>query len=212
MQKIWAFGDSFTDRFIITNNTAYTNWKGYNPKTFLELISSHYKCDVKNFAKDYGMDNYTIFNCICDNIELIEPNDLVIIGWSEPVRFRLVDTSTQKWRTILPDGYLRIKRGLPYVNGVDDEVVRSIFENRKNQLWIHEINSWIKIINKALFNTNVIHWSWYNDTRETITEETNGAVDDFHYSENGHIDLANWIIKNIESNSSTFPYKKNSII
>jgi hypothetical protein len=212
MQKIWAFGDSFTDKYILSNNTAYTNWKGYNPKTFLELISTHYNSEIKNFARDYGMDNYTIFNCICDNVHLIDTNDIVIIGWSEPVRFRLVDSSTQKWRTILPDGYLRINRGLPYVNGIDDFVIQSLFKNREHPLWLHEINSWVNIINKALIGTKIIHWSWYNNHRETITEETDNKIIDFHYSEKGHADLADWLINKIEMNESSLPYPHKSIL
>ena len=197
MKRIYVFGDSFTDANIISNNKSYLQWKGYTPKTFHQIISKKLDLEVVNFSKSYGMDNYTIFQEICDNINQMD-GSIVIINWSEPIRFRMVDTSTQKWRTIIPSSVMRLKRGLPYVNGVMNETIDDIFINRENQLWLTEINSWINIINKALLNCTVVHWTWYNNTeRETITEETNGDVVDFHYSEKGHLQLSEWILKQI---------------
>ena len=198
MKRLYVFGDSFTDTNIISNNKSYLKWKGYTPKTFHQIISEKLNLKVSNFSKSYGMDNYTIFQEICDNINDIG-NSIVIINWSEPIRFRMVDTTTQKWRTIIPLYDMRLKKGLPYVNGVKNETINDVFLNRQNHLWLKEVNSWINVINKALSNNIVIHWSWYGSTeRETITEETNGEVVDFHYSEKGHQQLAEWILTQIE--------------
>lgn len=197
MKRIYVFGDSFTDANIISNNKSYLQWKGYTPETFHQIISKKLDLEVINFSKSYGMDNYTIFQEICNNINQMD-GSIVIINWSEPVRFRMVDTSTQKWRTIIPSSVMRLKRGLPYVNGIMNETIDDIFVNRENQLWVTEINSWINIINKALSNCTVVHWTWYDNTeRETITEETNGDVVDFHYSEKGHLQLSEWILEQI---------------
>ena len=198
MKKLWVFGDSFTDQYIISNNTRYCNWKGYVPKTFSQVISEKLNLDVVNFSKSYGMDNYTIFQQICSNSNLIN-NSIIIINWSEPIRFRMVDTSLEKWRTIIPSNS-RANKGLPYVNGVDNHVVDGMFLNRSHSLYLDEVTNWITLINKALSNNIIIHWSWYNNTAyQTITNETNGDVIDFHYSELGHLDLANWILLQIEN-------------
>lgn len=213
MKKLYVFGDSFTDANIISNNKSYLQWKGYTPDTFHQIISKELNLEVVNFSKSYGMDNYTIFQEICNNINQLD-NSIVVINWSEPIRFRMVDTSTQKWRTIIPESTMRLKRGLPYVNGVMDKTIDDIFINRENKLWITEINSWIDIINKALCNNIVIHWSWYNNTeRETITEETNGIVNDFHYSEKGHQQLSKWILEKIKNGGYTkSPFLNASIL
>lgn len=212
MKNIWAFGDSFTDKRILSNNNSYTDWKGYIPKTYHEILGEELNLPVKNFAESYGMDNYTIFQTLCNNINEIN-QDIVIINWSEPVRFRLVDTSTQKWRTALPVKSSRVAKGLPYVNGVNNETILDTFTNRENQLWLTEIDSWIKLINRALSDCVVVHWTWHNNTEyQSITEETNGEVIDFHYSEKGHLDLANWILRQIKIGTNKSPYNQNSIL
>lgn len=212
MKRLFVFGDSFTDKYIISNNTRYVNWKGYVPKCYHEILGDNLGLPVINFAKSYGMDNYTIFQELCDNIHNIK-NDIVVINWSEPVRFRMVDTITGKWRTILPIKSTRIVKGLPYVNGVNDDTVEDVFANRTHPLWLKEIDSWVNIINAALHHSTVIHWSWFNDTsRETITQETNGEVLDFHYSEKGHQDLADWILKEISTGTNKGPFNRGNIL
>ena len=213
MKRLYVFGDSFTDANIISNNKSYIEWKGYTPKTFHQIISEQLNLEVNNFSKSFGMDNYTIFQEICNNINEMD-NSIVVINWSEPIRFRMVDTSTQKWRTIIPNSVMRLNKGLPYVNGVKNETIDDTFINRENQLWLTEINSWITIINKALSNSTIVHWSWYGNTdRETITDETNGEVVDFHYSEAGHLQLSNWILTQIQNGGYTkSPFLNSSLI
>lgn len=211
MGKLWFFGDSFTDRYILSNNKEYTNYKGYTPTHFTEILSKDLNLDYNNLSESYGMDNYTIFQTVCDNINYIESSDIIVIGWSEPTRFRMVDSSTGKWRTLLPTGFLRVNKGLPYVNGVDNSVVEGVFKNREHHLYLQEIESWIKLLNFALKNNKIVHWSWVNDkNRETITSETNGEVIDFHYSEKGHLDLAKDILEQLNGSPSKNPYKNNA--
>lgn len=213
MKRLYVFGDSFSDENIISNNKSYVEWKGYIPKTFHQIISDRLGLEVVNFAKNYGIDNYTIFNQICDNVDNMD-GSIVVINWSEIVRFRMVDTSTHKWRSVLGSNSMRIKKGLPFVNGMQNNTILDVIENRNHKLWITELNSWIKIINKALKNSIVIHWGWSNaNYRETITEETNGKIEDFHYSENGHLDLAEWILKQIDNGGyHKSPYLETSIL
>jgi hypothetical protein len=208
MAKLWFFGDSFTDRYILSNNKEYTNYKGYTPTHFTEILSEKLNMPYRNLSESYGMDNYTIFQTVCDNINSIQIDDILIIGWSEPTRFRMVDSSTGKWRTLLPTGFLRINKGLPYVNGVENSIVEGVFKNREHQLYLQEIESWISLINHALKSNKIAHWSWFKDNkRETITQETNGKVLDFHYSENGHIELAEDLLLQLESGPIKNPYK-----
>lgn len=208
MAKIWFFGDSFTDRYILSNNKSYVDFKGYLPKHFTEIVSENLNLPFNNFAESYGMDNYTIFQTYCDNVNYIDEEDYVVIGWSEPIRFRLVDESKQKWRTLLPNAYMRKNKGLPYVNGVDDEVVEKVFENRKNFHYINEVISWINLINKTR-KTKLVHWTWYNKKdKESIGVETKGLIDDLHYSENGHIALAKEILNSFGNSPTKNPFNQ----
>lgn len=211
MGKIWCFGDSFTDKYIISNNKQYTNWKGYIPKTYHEVLSDTLNLPT-NIIAEGGIDNYTIFSNVCKNINLLD-DSIVIIGWTEIHRFRLYDDVYKKFKSVSPYFGHRRKKGLPYINGISDSTIEEIFINRDNQEWKDEINDWVLLINKALPNSIVIHWTWStDDERESITKETNGVVEDLHYSEKGHLDLANWILQQIPKGSNRNPFLNTSII
>lgn len=213
MKRLYVFGDSFSDTHIISNNKSYLSWKGYTPLTFQQIISQSLDLEIVNFSKSFGMDNYTIMQQICNNIDYIK-DSIVIINWSEPIRFRMVDISLEKWRTIIPNSVMRLNKGLPYVNGVENNVIDGTFLNREHPLYLDEITSWIKLINKALKGNTIVHWSWYNNmSYETITEETNGEIIDFHYSEKGHFDLSFWILEQISNGGYLkSPFINNSLI
>jgi hypothetical protein len=69
--------------------------------------------------------------------------------------------------------------------------------NRESYRFAHEVDSWIKIINKALPNTDIIHWTPFGGAItkcefikcQTVSEETNMEIHDGHYSENGQREL-----------------------
>jgi hypothetical protein len=69
--------------------------------------------------------------------------------------------------------------------------------------------SWINLINKIRTN-KLVHWTWYEkENKESITLETNGVVEDLHYSENGHIKLASEIINSFNLPPIKNPYNQN---
>ena len=61
---------------------------------------------------------------------------------------------------------------------------------------------------KKICYNNFIPWKQY----QTISEETNGVIDDLHYSENGHIDLANDILNEINKSFKSLTKKPNSFV
>ena len=211
MGKIWCFGDSFTDKYILSNNKEYTNWKGYTPKTYHEVLSDTLNLNT-NIIAEGGIDNYTIFSNVCKNINSMD-DSIIIIGWTDIHRFRLYDSTFKTFKPVSPHFGHRRQKGFPYINGISDSTIEEIFINRDNPEWKDEINDWVLLINKALPNSTIIHWTWStNIKRETITEETNGVIKDFHYSESGHLDLANCILNEIPNGSNRNPFLNTSII
>jgi hypothetical protein len=212
MKRLYVFGDSFSDERIITNNKNYINWKGYTPKTFHQIISEQLGLDSHVIAEG-GIDNYTIFSSICKNINFLDQS-IVIIGWTDIHRFRLYDSTFQTFKPVSPTFGNRRKKGFPYINGVSDSTIEEIFLNRDNINWQDEINDWSLLINKALPNSIIVYWTWSDKIkRETITEETNSKIIDFHYSEKGHLELSNWIIEQIDLGGNTkSPFSKTSIL
>lgn len=229
MNKLWIFGDSFSEPFSkaksIPWKAEYIQWKGYMPNCYGEIISDKLKLQHINLAIG-GTDNYTILDSIINVLNPIDSADIIIIGWSSTLRFRLVNTNNT-FNTILP---LRVDNGVKLNKEVFPlELSKSTLEelavNRDNLIYIDELNNYIKLLNFAFPNNKIIHWSPFLrqekdgllNTRsnsisnlnhlERVTEETSGKIDDYHYSENGHIVLAEEFL-NIIKNYKIENFKK----
>ena len=211
MSKLWIFGDSFS----ASNNRAnveswrrkYIKWKGYIPKVWPEYLNETLNYRLINLSIS-GTDNYTIFDTIIDNIDKIEPNDIVIIGWTSTLRFRLIDRN-DNFNTLRPSHISdksTLDTSFEYKN-ISLDTINQILVNRDNILYEYELNRFIKIINLYLKNVKVLHWSPFQihqpnlkikridglDLLETITIESNNELIDYHYSESAHIELSNKI-------------------
>jgi hypothetical protein len=202
MVTLWTFGDSFTDSYnpIFEWADKYIKFKGYKPKVYPDLIAGELGYNLKNKAVA-GSSNQSILQAICDNVDLIKPGDVIIIGWSSPIRFRLVN-QYDNWQDIIPQ-MLKFNK----ISDVNTESIIEILENRTHKKYCDEVNSWIKLINKSLEQCRVIHWKYHSENIkaeplrdfQTIDEETNGEINDYHYSENGHIVLAKRLIEILNS-------------
>ena len=222
MQSLWIFGDSFSTTFEIkeTDNQIsnwrkeYIDWKGFLPKSFSEILSDKLNIHTNNQSCG-GFDNYSIFETLIDNIDIIQPNDIIIIGWSSPIRYRLVNKENKFnplhtwWYSANEEALLKL--------GISQSTINEIFINRNENisLYINEINSFIKIINKALSSNTIIHWTPFYESKknglnvisipllERIEDETNLEITDAHFSERAHLLLSEYflnIIKNLPQN------------
>jgi hypothetical protein len=194
--KIWVFGDSYSKKFEDKYgwDKKYTQLKGYFPKTFSELISNDLQIELKNYA-EYGNCNNDIFHSIVNVIYEIKKNDLVFIQWANTKRFRLVDKSGE-FRTI----QFGWDREYDFFNE-KKETINEILSNRESANYFNEIDDWTKIINLALPKRKIIFWSPLTENVinfhhfTTIAEETNFEINDQHYGEVGHQELANYFLK-----------------
>jgi hypothetical protein len=123
-----------------------------------------------------------------ENYSKIKPDDIVIFGWTELTRMLVpfeIDKDKYIWRsTIFPNNFLSQK--------TNDEiaVMLNVEIYREKQM------ETIKFIEKILPNNITINWTWSTIPHEhslTITKETNGLLNDFHYGEEGHRFLFNKI-------------------
>ena len=229
MNKLWIFGDSFSEPFskvkALLWKTKYIQWKGYMPKCYGEVISDKLKLKHINLAIG-GTDNYTILDTIINVLNSIEPDDIIIIGWSSTLRFRLVN-KTNTFNTILPGARYTLDDFSSNVE-LSKSTLEELAVNRDNSIYIDELNNYIKLLNFAFPNNKIIHWSPFfrqeiggilttrsninsnlNHLKnlERVTDETKGEINDYHYSENGHIILAEEFI-NIIKNYETPKIKK----
>lgn len=185
MNTLWIFGDSFSAPF--SNNysvewaTPYIKWKGYEPNVFGDIIASNLDMKLQNHAKG-GSDNYTIFETIAKHSNDIENDDIIIVGWSSLIRYRVIGPNGD-WKTILP---------------MDDDSYSQLMIYRDDSINpLKEIKSWMSLLTK-LYGKRILYWSpaITNDNDiyspkdlgiiEHISQETMGMLTDSHYSERGH--------------------------
>ncbi len=217
--KLWAFGDSFTESFETQTglNEDYKKWKGYIPKNYVDFISENLQIEKINKGKG-GTSNITILSSLIKNINEIEDGDIVIVGWTSLNRFRIIDMGENFFDFIGPQTIVQ-----PLEN--ESPTLRhSLYEYltiRQNPLFFEELIEYMKIINKSLPNCKILYWTWHDlnlisytkksqdmahlfyeqlvhvGSIEDINTETQGVIQDFHYSENGHRYLAEKILKKI---------------
>ena len=96
--KLWVFGDSFSTPFHLHfwGANGYIKWKGYEPHIFSHHISKHYGLKIESRSL-CGMDNYSIMERVCRELKNIKDGDIVIIGWSSMLRFRMVGKDGNMW-------------------------------------------------------------------------------------------------------------------
>ena len=188
---LWTFGDSYTEGFESDWANDYIKWKGYKPEGFSDLLSRDLSLYQRNLAVS-GVGNHSIFESVCKNIDQINENDFVIIGWTNTSRFRLVNEN-DNWVNLIP----LIDENLSLFNIISKRTVEETLVNRRSIRFSQEIDLWIKIINKALPKTDIIHWTPFPYQMKncdfikctTIAEESDSKINDWHYGEQGHQDL-----------------------
>jgi lysophospholipase L1-like esterase len=205
MATIWTFGDSLTERYNSNESWAkkYIDWKGYLPKVYGNFIAETLNYDLQNLGKA-GCDNYTIFETFCKTYSKIKDGDIVIIGWTNVSRFRLVNRYDE-WNTINP----HFDTPMDNFEHISKNTLDEILINRDSKHYINEVNNWIQFINSASVNKNVVHWNTIKGKgelnthhffeMERINTETKGLIDDAHFSETGQRDLALELIKIISA-------------
>lgn len=192
--NLWIFGDSLSAGFLMKVEWCkkYIEWKNYIPKSYGELISEELNLNLINLAEG-GLDNYSIFEIFCNNSHKIKKDDYIIFGWSSPVRFRLV-TDDQNWIIFIPN----FKNTNLNRRSISENTINEILLNRNCFRYSEEVNSWIKMINNLLKDNLVTHWTAFDDKLkcdyvrglETIHMESNGIINDQHFSEKGQYELS----------------------
>lgn len=216
-QRLWVFGDSYSVDFDDLSMSYkqfedYINLKGYIPKTYVNHISNEYGYNVKNFAKS-GSSNATILSQFIKVMDEIQPEDIVIINWSSVLRFRTSNGNDDFWDVVSTENIL------PLENSISESSLNEFKQNRNRDFAFYkELLEHIKLVDKICKNNLVIHWAWdfpqninSNTTInmlknkllslkdfETIFKETSGEIVDYHYSEKGHLELSEFIIKEIK--------------
>lgn len=209
--KLWIFGDSFSETF--KQGKAAHNWKknykdfkGYEPKTFGDIVGEklNLECINTNLNGD-ASDNSTILSRIIENLDNINDDDVISVGWTTVTRFRLVNFEHNHWNVINPGG--------PVLNfpNISSNTIEEIGVNKTHPLYFNELCNWVKLVDRLFRKNKVIQWTWSIPSLmrfHSIKDETNGLLDDHHWSEKGHQEFAEWFINCHDNNKCIDFFKK----
>ena len=85
---------------------------------------------------------------VINEVIKIQKNDVLIIGWSNTARFRVV-SNENSFNTIRPgslDYVLDLNKKAKYLNFLDT-TLQEMCIDRDSQLYINELNNYIKLLN-----------------------------------------------------------------
>jgi hypothetical protein len=162
--KIYIYGDSHTQTFAEHNKSNnswsndYSNFIGYTPKNFSDLLGEYYNVEVINNGLG-GSSNYTIFDKFIETYHLIEPKDIVIFGWTSEGRFRIA-CEVNDFVDVIP-----FTPHPPQNDDVPKSVTDTLSVNKVTyNVWWKEINNFIKIAKDLLpKNKNILSWTWVDN-------------------------------------------------
>ena len=215
MNTLWIFGDSFSSDFDYKN--LHGNHKSYmdifnieHIPVWASVLGEKLGYNVKNLSKG-GNSNYQIFQDYCDSCHLIQPNDIVIVGWGLIDKFRI--SQNNKVVNIHPNNTR------DYEN-MSKSTLDEMIKNRREiyngiDIWAGEINGWERAIDTLSKNKgyHIYFWSTEEDRlmkqedkknylcseskkslihylRDlgclSMSQETNDIVGDSHFGLQGH--------------------------
>jgi hypothetical protein len=99
-----------------------------------------------------------------------------------------------------------IKKAGFLTNEISENTINEIVFNRAyTTLYKKEILNWIRLLNHTFKNNPLINWTWSRmDWKlepipyQTISDESNGEINDWHWSESSHLKFAEHLIHLLE--------------
>ena len=171
MNTLWIFGDSFSSDFDYKN--LHGNHKSYmdifnieHIPVWASVLGEKLGYDVKNLAKG-GNSNYQIFQDYCDSCHLIQPNDIVIVGWGLIDKFRI--SQNNKVVNIHPNNTR------DYEN-MSKSTLDEMIKNRQEvyngiDIWAGEINGWENAMDTLSKNKGYQIYFWSTEEDRLMKQE-----------------------------------------
>jgi hypothetical protein len=173
MNKLIVFGDSNSLPFFGNEieTEKYRQYKGGTlPKGWMEILSEKMNLNLVNHSK-MGLCNSNIFQIICDKIRYVQPNDVVIIGWTFKMRYQVVsvyDGGFCSFSNVLPSF-------LPEHTSLSPETMSEFLVHKNHDFWVNEVYSYEKIIThlSEIVGFKVYFWSFDEEIGKSYKNNTN---------------------------------------
>lgn len=172
-KKLHVFGDSNSLPFFGNEEETekYKRFKkGELPKGWMELLSIKLNTQLINYSK-MGLSNTNIFQIICDKIRYVQPNDVVIIGWTFKMRYQVVSTYDKgfcSFSNVLPSF-------LPEHTTMSNESMNEFLIHKNHEYWVNEIYCYEKLLSHLsdVIGFDIYFWSFDEEIGKSYKENTN---------------------------------------
>lgn len=173
INKLHIFGDSNSLPFFgnEVESEKYKKFKnGTLPKGWMELLSEKLNYKLINFSK-MGLSNSNIFQIICDKIRYVQPNDMVIVGWTFKMRYQVVSTYDKgfcSFSNVLPSF-------LPEHTTLSNETMNEFLIHKNHDYWVNEVYHYEKLLVhlSKVCGFDLYFWSFDEEIGKSYVENTN---------------------------------------
>jgi hypothetical protein len=187
MKTLHLFGDSFTGghKLDITFSP-YLQWKEFRkgdlPPCWGELLSKKLNMKMVNHGVG-GMSNVEIFQTICQHSDKIDKDDIVIINWTYPHRFRWVTWSNEEKRY----RWTRLSSHPLDGSKISEQTRQDISLNKSLPLYIDEVYEYEKLIGEYAKSKKFKLFFWSADV-DIINDLPSTRLNDRKYILHEQID------------------------
>jgi|TARA_B110000261_G_C13043949_1_gene341462 hypothetical protein len=199
----WFFGDSFTrGNGCHPNHEYYKSSYTHGCERWTTTISKTLDMTEVNTAMG-GESNLGILNSLISNIKNIKKGDCVILGDTRPVRVSSFDDSGTRIN-IINDPHFNYTQGNSKY--IFDYIYHEIVP--KEDMYLEFYQKMFKELLDELKRRGVHTYYWKHtdiwfptNMFNTITEDTNGVIQNLHWSWKGHTQMTEFILTNIENSN-----------
>ena len=200
MNNLFVYGDSFSMGSGLENLQAKSGQARWDI-----LVKNHYGLRLRNFASGGGTQQH-IFYRLARTLHLIQPNDIVVIGLSDPCRYQAYDLTGESW--------FHVNTGiLDSVNDCSHEEEHKKYLLYRNDAlrpyWEQHLRT-TKGIHKLIKQKGAksISWSWrdWGDDNFFMKEDNQYPTihseienHDFHWNYTGHFNFAGNLISQLDA-------------
>jgi len=173
MSKLWTFGCSYTAEYHPlssmngdkNNYMLYRDWLGGTlPETWPHRLGRMLGMEVENKGMG-GSSNDHIFGAFCDNCEMINEGDIVVIGWTQLARFWIStydERQQPKLISVLPN---HTKNSDINSTHMSTETLDFLLVERMDPLYVKEIYTRQGVIEELSKHKGFEIFFWSSDSK-----------------------------------------------
>lgn len=201
---IYFFGDSFTKGDGCNVGFEYYNLPTNLPKKkWTDIISEELNQPTKNFGKS-GAGSQWIYNKATYYLDIFKPNDWVFL--TDSIFIRQLGVVQDRIETVGPSYEFETKER---EDGNTLNLIHNIhpFEPQWNSYYIRHFEKLTTYLKTKGVNTIFTHYREFMfqpDKYMNIVTETNGGIDDNHFSWMGHKQYSEYLLSKMSNESTDY--------